>query len=198
MILNCVLCGNEVERGGYSSKVNAILLQPLCESCNHICFSNPGIIVRGYPWLFNPNIPKSTPLVTAAVNEVGLAMTPQFSDPIPHARELLTRYKDAYLVAKATVGFGGLIKGIGVVLAILIALAAITMAIQTNGEIAFIPLLMGAGTASFVGVLIYLLGILVSAQGQILKASLDSAVNTSPFLSNAQRANIMSLPDSDR
>jgi hypothetical protein len=40
----------------------------------------------------------------------------------------------------------------------------------------------------------YVLGILVSAQGQILKASLDNAVNGSPFLTNEHRAKVMSLP----
>ena len=41
--------------------------------------------------------------------------------------------------------------------------------------------------------LFFVLGVLVSAQGQILRATLDSAVNSSPFLTNDQRASIMKL-----
>jgi len=44
------------------------------------------------------------------------------------------------------------------------------------------------------GIPLVVSGILVSAQAQLLKATLDTAVNTSPFLSNEQRAVVMSLP----
>jgi hypothetical protein len=47
--------------------------------------------------------------------------------------------------------------------------------------------------AAFVGILLFVLGPLVAAQGQILKAALDSAGNSSPFLSDPDRAEIMSL-----
>jgi hypothetical protein len=47
--------------------------------------------------------------------------------------------------------------------------------------------------AGFIGLLFFLLAVLIRAQGQILKASLDSAVNSSPFLTNDQRPKIMSL-----
>jgi hypothetical protein len=49
-----------------------------------------------------------------------------------------------------------------------------------------------------------ILGMGFHGQGQLLKAALDSDVNSSPFLSNAQRAKAMSLrrqpsvPDSIR
>jgi len=52
----------------------------------------------------------------------------------------------------------------------------------------------GLLSAVVVGGLFYLLGVLISALGQILEASVDTAINTSPFLSNAHRAEIMSLP----
>jgi hypothetical protein len=39
----------------------------------------------------------------------------------------------------------------------------------------------------------WILGVVVAAQGQILKAVLDTAVNSSPFLSNDEKAKIMSL-----
>jgi hypothetical protein len=39
----------------------------------------------------------------------------------------------------------------------------------------------------------FVCGTIVCAQGQMLLAALDSAVNNSPFLDNPQRASIMSL-----
>jgi hypothetical protein len=48
--------------------------------------------------------------------------------------------------------------------------------------------------AAAVGAMFFFWGILVAAQGEILNATLDTAVNSSPFLSNEQRGRIMSLP----
>jgi len=107
---------------------------------------------------------------------------------------LMKRYKDAYVVAKVTDGFGGLIKGIGLVTAALLVLVGLLIA--ANGREATFALgVVGICFGIFVGLLFYLLGVLVSAQAQILKASLDSAVNSSPFLVNEHRAKIMSLPE---
>jgi hypothetical protein len=56
---------------------------------------------------------------------------------------------------------------------------------------------MMAGSGSVFGILaglvLYVFGILISAQGQILQATLDSAVNSSPFLTDEMRAEMMSL-----
>jgi len=106
---------------------------------------------------------------------------------------LISRYGDAYTVARVTVGFCDVNKIIGMVLAGLIALATLIVASQGEGGLSFAMFLMGMLFAAFVGVLFYLSGVMVSAQGQILKASLDGAVNSCPFLTNEQRAQIMSL-----
>jgi len=109
---------------------------------------------------------------------------------------LMRRYNDAYLVARAVDGVGGLSKGIGVAIAALLVLVGLM--IVSNGRAGDATFAMGivviaSGVAT--GAWFYVLGILVSAQGQILKASLDSAVNGSPFLANEHRARIMSLPE---
>ncbi|MGH9421559.1 MAG: hypothetical protein ACRD3J_16395 [Thermoanaerobaculia bacterium] len=54
----------------------------------------------------------------------------------------------------------------------------------------------GAGVvaASVIGAVFFVIGIVVVAQGQILKAVVDTAVNSSPFLDDSQRAATMSLP----
>lgn len=104
---------------------------------------------------------------------------------------LMKRYKDAYLVARSTNGFGILIKTIGIIVGALFVVGGLYLANEGRGAQMFG--LMAVGLGIFIGMLFYLLGILISAQGQILKASLDSAVNTSPFLTNRDRAALMSL-----
>jgi len=41
--------------------------------------------------------------------------------------------------------------------------------------------------------MVYVIGVLISALGHILKANLDSAVHSSPFLTDEQRAAVMRL-----
>lgn len=107
---------------------------------------------------------------------------------------LTRRYKDAYGVARFTVTAGGLVKTLGVITSGLVGIITLMMAKQLNDQSQQAALfLAGAVVAAFLGGLIFLLGILISAQGQALMASLDSAVNTSPFLGNTEKAQIMSL-----
>lgn len=110
----------------------------------------------------------------------------------PEVTSLMNRYKDAYLIARATNGWGKLIKIFGLVMAVILVLLGLMFIADGDktGQ------LMGAilvVLSIIEGVWSYIIGVLVSAQGQILKASLDGAVNGSPFLTNENRAKIMSL-----
>jgi hypothetical protein len=108
----------------------------------------------------------------------------------------MTRYKDAYLTAKVTDGFGSLIKAIGFIAGgLLVLLGFIFAANARAGDATFAVGVVLAVFGILVGLQLYVLGVLVSAQGQILMASLDSAVNSSPFLANEFKAKIMSLPE---
>ena len=116
------------------------------------------------------------------------------------AKSLKKRYKDAYRVARTTTGIGLMIKGVGALLGILIFFGAFALAAnQRNvygvrgGEAELIALIVAGIFGGTVWLIFFIWGVLVSAQGQILKASLDGAVNGSPFLTNEQRARIMSL-----
>lgn len=115
----------------------------------------------------------------------------------PFASSVMARYRDAYLVARVTTGFGSVIKGIGYFLAFIIFTASLVLSGQVNGygseSLKTMYFLTGLILAGIVGAIFYLFGVLVSAQGQILKASLDGAVNGSPFLNDLQKANVMSL-----
>lgn len=95
------------------------------------------------------------------------------------------RYMDGYRVANSVNAFGQFIKVGGVVLG-LIVWAAITETV-------------GSGFGGFVfglvvAMVFFVIGVVVAAHGQVLRATLDSAVHSSPFLTDDLRAAVMSLP----
>jgi hypothetical protein len=107
----------------------------------------------------------------------------------PPNMAILRRYQDAYLTARAITVFGTTVKTLAIVLggfATLIGLGALSQ----SGTMGFIAI--GSGITFAISV--HVLGILVSAQGQILQAALDTAVNTSPILTQEEMRQIMSLP----
>jgi len=103
-----------------------------------------------------------------------------------------SRYSDAYVVARTIDGFGLTIKVIGILIGALLALASLVSANEGGAGMLFA--IMGIAVAGTVATVLFLLGTLASAQGQILKATLDTAVNSSHFLTDQDRARIMSLP----
>jgi predicted membrane protein len=125
----------------------------------------------------------------------------------PQALAVTKRYRDAYLVANFVTNYGALLKILGIIggggigfLGFFIG-AALNDTISRNsfgasrGDGVFFTFLVIFGLIGcFVAAIFWVLGVLVSAQGQILKASLDGTVNNSPFLTNEERARIMSLP----
>jgi hypothetical protein len=102
-----------------------------------------------------------------------------------------SRYRDAYLVASAVAAIGVAVKVIGIILGLLTMCAGLLAGIHDNGSPQFIigGLLLGA----IVAIPIFVLGVLVSAQAQVLKATLDTAVHSSPFLKKEDMARVMSL-----
>lgn len=99
---------------------------------------------------------------------------------------LSRRYKDAYRAANVISGFGTFIKWVGFGL-----VAAIAAAITSQDPRFWV---VGFFLALLVGALFFLLGVVVSALGQILMPSLDTAVNTSPLMGDEDKARVMSLP----
>jgi hypothetical protein len=79
---------------------------------------------------------------------------------------------------------------LGIVAAVVVVLVGFGIANSTNSAgavVASIP------AALVTWLLLWALGVLVAAQGELLEANIDGAVNTSPFLVDEQRAQIMSL-----
>ena len=106
----------------------------------------------------------------------------------------MSRYRDAYHVARATTAIGGTVKVIGIVLASLVVLVVIAIALYAFNERGIMQVSIPAVVFGLIfGIPVYVLGILVSAHGQVLKATLDSAVHTSPFLTDDQKLKVMSL-----
>ncbi len=102
-----------------------------------------------------------------------------------------SRYGDAYLVARATATIGAAVKVIGVALGLLIVFVGVIAGSRDGGGAQFF--IGGVLLGVTVAIPIFVLGVLVSAHGQVLKATLDTAVHSSPFLSKEDMARVMSL-----
>ncbi|MGQ0538204.1 MAG: hypothetical protein ACT4R6_04605 [Gemmatimonadaceae bacterium] len=102
----------------------------------------------------------------------------------------MTRYRDAYRVASFLVGFGDIIKIVGGLAGVLIAIIGFSASSNFGGDAAgFASLLMGV----LVGGMFFVFGVMIAAQGQVLRASLDTAVSSSRFMTDTERAQAMGI-----
>jgi hypothetical protein len=187
---NCVLCGKEVQRGGYSSRVGGVVLRPVCADCDEKCSKEPERVVKEHGDVFEQMLVVHREALAHQNEPLQVAATPQRSQ---REVRVVRRYDDAYLVANATVVVGKTIKVIGAVLAGLIVVGTLLSTTEVKGDATIGLLLIGAIVSGVIGLFCYALGTLVKAQGQMVQASLDGAVNTSPFLTDELRAEIMSV-----
>lgn len=105
--------------------------------------------------------------------------------PTSVSGRIAIRYRDAYRVGTALVGLGDAIKIGGAVIAALI----VVLGLSAGGVVALAGVVFGV----IGGGLFWLFGVVVAAQGQILRATLDSAVASSPFLTNDERLQAMGV-----
>jgi fructose-specific phosphotransferase system IIC component len=100
---------------------------------------------------------------------------------------VIKRYGDAYRVGHSIAAFGRFIQALGVLAGVLAVAGGL---VSDQGQAG----VLGGILVGFIaGGLIYGVGTMVAAQGQILLALLDTAVNGSPFLDEGQKAEAMSL-----
>ena len=130
----------------------------------------------------------------AAISTLNLkATSTERLDPSsPEAASAMKRYQGAYRIARLTDLAGHLLKATAIFMgvgALVIFGFGIKADYVEKGFTAVIALFV----AGVVFLICFAVGLIVSAQGQSLKAHLDSAVNSSPFLTNEQRAKILSL-----
>ncbi len=101
-----------------------------------------------------------------------------------------TRYTDAYRIADAIIITGRIVKVIGGVLAAAPVVVGTWLWSSGRSDLASIGVsLLGV----IFGFFVWIAGIFVTAQGQLLRALLDTAVNTSPLIGNTEKAEIMGI-----
>ena len=123
-----------------------------------------------------------------ATSAVGHSVPP--SDKL--RSELHKRYQDAYIHARTINGLGQLIKVVSVLVGIIFAVLGVLGGTARDGSPILVVMAVGIGIA--IGGSGFIAGVVIAASGQMLKAQLDTAVYTSTFLTDAERASIMSLP----
>ena len=94
--------------------------------------------------------------------------------------KLRNRYRDGFRAAAIIDGFGGVVKIIGFIVGTVCLLGG-----SVAGKSGF---MIGIFIGATVCALFFVLGVFISAQGQLLKATLDAAVHTSPFLDDEEKA----------
>lgn len=109
----------------------------------------------------------------------------------PRALAVMNRYRAAYRIANTITEAGGVIKLAGFGLAILVALSGLMAASQIGASVFSVIGIISAVTTALSA---WLGGLLLSAQGQLLLAALDQTVGASPFLEDAEKAQVMGLP----
>ena len=125
-------------------------------------------------------------------------MDPTLQDPNSISDQTLTalllRYDSAYTAGRIITRFGESAQLAGKAIGGILVLGVFYLVSQTGLSNSGGLVILGVALSLLVGGLIVILGVLLSAGGQILTASLDNSVNTSPFLSHRQRTKMMSLP----
>ena len=106
---------------------------------------------------------------------------------------VVNRYRDGYRVGAALEGLGTTIKVVGAVLGGTIVIGSLSAG---SGPLGVGAVVAGIFIAAIVGALFWVSGVVVAAQGQILRATLDNAVASSHFLTDTERAGAMALPHS--
>ena len=116
---------------------------------------------------------------------------PEFSE----STTAIERYQDAYRAAETAVAFSETVRFGGIFLGGVIFVAALVELLSSSVERSGFPVAFASLIASAIVLVLIsqILGMGFQVQAQLLKAVLDSGVNSSPFLSNAQRATAMSL-----
>ena len=143
----------------------------------------------------NNTQPVTEPIVNEAISattNLKATSTERLDPPPPLSAAAMKRYESAYRIARLTDWSGHLFKAVAVLMA-LGTLVVFGFGIKTDylekGFAAVVALLV----ASVAFLVFFALGLIVSAQAQTLKANLDSAVYSSPFLTGEQKAKAMSL-----
>ena len=119
--------------------------------------------------------------------------------PPVNTQLLVNRYRDAYRVASVVISFGSALKLIGVLVGLAPFVGVIALGNQGNmsEQLKTTYIVIGGVLGAMSWLVLYVLGVLASCQGQVLRAALDEAVYVCPFLSDDDRiesADLKRLP----
>ena len=104
------------------------------------------------------------------MNMASVIQMPQSSENI----DIAVRYERAYRAAEGSISFGEFVKAAGVVAAALMLVSTIGFTERAPEE-----LLLGVFVAAAAGLALYSLGAILSVQGYMLRATLESGANSS-------------------
>lgn len=125
------------------------------------------------------------------VSQPGAGTVPSVLPGRPES--LIRRYHAGYRTSASAVTFSDIIKNIGFVIGGVILFAGFMAAFIAKGAASFIIFLYATGLAVSVIVVCLFCSVMVAAVGQMLRASLDTAVHTSPFLDKQQKSTAMEI-----
>ena len=94
---------------------------------------------------------------------------------------LINRYKNAFIMARVNISIGVIVKLIGIIGGLIFCVWTITK----NSDIYYTIY------AALIGGVVYLIGITICSFGEMNRAVIDIAVNTSPFVSNEIKEQIL-------
>ncbi len=144
-------------------------------------------------WLTVADITTGTEAAEAGGPTNGIDAQSSERGPAGRATRVMKRYRDAYFVARGITAVGAGVKLIGIAAGLLVFFGDLMIVGTLTGQFGIVPFATGFISGAFSGGTVYLIGVLISAAGELNKAQLDSAVNTSPFLTDDQRAEAMYL-----
>jgi hypothetical protein len=125
--------------------------------------------------------------------------------PIDQSGKAVSRYQHGYRLARTCAGLGQACQAVGVLTGIMVVLFGVMGSetlmrpnpsmvglanYQTQHNVYLLSIIFFGGLVAFGG---WVIGVVLAGGGQFLTAALDSAVHSSPFLTNAQRAQLLRL-----
>lgn len=127
---------------------------------------------------------------------MGTARVIPFTSDSVESRSVMERYREAYQTAERATDFAETVKLVGIFLAGLIFVAAVMVFQSSPAERSGFPVVSAWLIAGAVLVVLasHLWSLVFRIQGRMLEAAIDAAVNSSPLLSNAQRARVIAWP----
>lgn len=106
---------------------------------------------------------------------------PTPSEPV----EITGRYDESYKLASQNIDFGNFVKAFGVLAGALTILVTIVFA-RRSAEVLFAGTFLGVVG----GLALFSVGSILAAQGEALRATLDSAINSATLLGKADKAKV--------